>query len=189
MEKTQALISLKAFLPKDQEVLQIVEFCRLVPAKTWRQWTDQMGNILSIHKNRKCNIIQKKDCNFISDLYYKAPPKTIANKTKTALLLISPENEMLVLCSLGQDERLRIIRYNRGWLSSESPLTYGLNNLKIIVRIISSGDISEFQKIILPGNVKPSIGEVGPIAAVIQNVKQTLQLANSSLTTVVSELI
>ncbi len=127
------LASIKAFLENDLEVVKIIELCYLQPKdKSWRHWTDFTGNDLYFTDN-DINILPSNTELIITDLYHQASILNISNYSKFCFIMFG--GNIINLCFLGKDNRLRSLSSFDGikWINN-SPLSYGLNTLKIIVK-------------------------------------------------------
>lgn len=189
MEKFQALASLEAFLIGDTDIRDIIEVCHLTPKETWRLWTDRMGFALSVQRDKRIFTITEKQQTIIPDLHFKSRPKTIADKTKTALILYHSDSECCCFFLLGRDKRLRVIRYHTKWQPNEPPLRYGVSNLKQVVRSFSTLKIPSLKEISLPGDITPTGAALGPWPQILENTIIQLGLTKSPLVPILSELL
>lgn len=189
MEKLQALASLDAFLIGDTDIRDIIEVCHLAPKKTWRHWTDRMGFMLSVQRDKRVFALAEKQQTVVPDLHFKSPPKTIADKTKTALILYRSDNECCCFFLLGRDRRLRVLRYHAGWQPNEPPLSYGVSNLRQIVRAFSTGKLPSLKEISLPENIIPAGAALGPWPQILESTIAQLSLTKSPLEPILSELL
>lgn len=144
MNRTQALVSLQAYLPEDQEIVTILNLCDLHPVDEtsagWRQWQNQYAPYIKVQKNKKLVIRWKGEEFFArkNDLYAYTNVIQIANMSKK-LFLIKDKN---CLCFLfwGQDDKLRYRRYFQDKLTlqgtwwTDPPLSLPITDLRTIVK-------------------------------------------------------
>ena len=151
MKRANALASLTAFLPDQQDIIKIVELCRLFPMKkSWRKWTDHLGNYLQVHNNKRVVSFEHhpeeiKDTQ-VTDIFYKSHPKKIANISKHAFIAKgeNDQNEKSVFVwFLGNDDRLRLVTSNNNvWIRNYSPMICGIDTLRPIVRSLSTDKLT-----------------------------------------------
>lgn len=157
-DKDKNLESVKAFLPDDLEVIQIIQICQLYPTNSWRVWVDHLGNSLVILNDKKVISLREHPLSpsdkIITDIYQKAPPNKIAKNSKWALIAFAEgdknNNQLCFLWMLGNDDRLRIITYVKdGWIENYPPLGCGMKTLRTIAKHlnIEARDISNLKEI------------------------------------------
>ena len=145
MDKKKAITSLTAFLPKDQEVLSIIDLCGLEPEGTgWKLWSDNMGHNLIVKNNKtvtskKANPVTRFPY-IIKDIHFKASAKQIAENSKWVMISLaeSVEDGVLNICFLwflGIDGKLRLLCYMKDeWVENKPPLSSGVNTLRTIIK-------------------------------------------------------
>ncbi len=134
-EYTQAIVSIKACYPDNNEILNIIESCNLEPIQnSWRMWTDNRGYNLII-KNDKTAIIRQSSNSqiVIKDIYLKSLPKQIADNSKWSMISLT-ESENVFVWFWGKDDKLRLSCYMNGKWENKPPLSSGINTLRSIVR-------------------------------------------------------
>lgn len=136
MSYTKNLISLKAFLPNNKYIIDIVKYCGLKDTNDWKIWIDDYGNILSVDYKRhtKIKLNQNIDLQTINskDLYFKANIKDLARINKCAV--ISTSENSYYIWMLDENNILRLCYYLNDILMENQPvLISGLKNLKIIM--------------------------------------------------------
>jgi len=147
MNKLQALESLKAFLKEEYNLLNIIELCHLEPQRidSWRYWVDDVGNTISIIKNKQRLFIDAEHKVKITDLFYKSYPKDLILKSKQQLILYSSKDNCIIIFLLGNDNRLRVIQYNSAW-EIKQPLSYGISLLQKVVKTLINNKLVIFEK-------------------------------------------
>lgn len=148
MNRDQALASLRAFLGETNDVVKIVELCHLYPEKSWKKWADHLGNYLQIKKNKKTISVEQNPQSYaaiVTDLFFKAHPKKIANISKKAFVSLGHDNEskysVCFIWFLGCDNRLRLVTsHNNHWIKNSAPLICGVDTLAPIVRTLNITD-------------------------------------------------
>lgn len=148
LDRSEFLVTIEAFLPKHPDVINIIKICHLFPVKSWRGWTDHHGNYLKVSNKKKIVSVTNdptKEEVIITDIYFKAPPKTISDISKWAFISFGRGNEdeldICFLWFLGYDERLRLLSYSKDkWNRNQPPLICGLDTLRPIVRCLDVED-------------------------------------------------
>jgi hypothetical protein len=140
------LSSLKAFLPNDKEIIQIIKYCQLSPVdKAWDKWQDIAGNTLNISrlKNISVKIIEKhpKEKQKITDIHLKSPPKSIFKRSPYCLISLD-KNDTLYLLMLDND-KIRYSIFNKQWLENEFPITSNIKFLRVFFKNIKIQDYKE----------------------------------------------
>ena len=80
-QRNEAFQSIKAFLPNDKIITTIIDICDLYPIeKSWRKWTDHLGNFLQVRNRRIISFSQdpSKNDKIITDIYFKATPERLS---------------------------------------------------------------------------------------------------------------
>lgn len=148
MEYKKALVSVKAYLPEDEEIVRIIEICDLEPSGTWRLWTDDLGHNLIIKNNRsvtskKVNPVARTPIR-IKDIHFKSSAKQIADNSKWVMISLAESVEdgvpnICFLWFLGLDGRLRLLCYMKDeWVENKPPLSSGVHTLRTIVKNLDS---------------------------------------------------
>lgn len=140
----KALESIKAFLPNDKLVGVIIELCDLHPvAKSWRKWTDHLGNFLQVHNNKKVVSSAQDpmghDETIVTDVYFKAAPNKLSRISNWAFVSFGKDQtnayNTLYAWFLGMDNRLRFCSFHNGtWLKNEPPLISGTDTLRPVLK-------------------------------------------------------
>lgn len=130
----------------------LIRSCRLKPydfifnernktLKLFNLWFDEFGNTLEILKNKNIKIIfnnlkinkQKVIC---TDLYYNLSLEKIKKISKLLMIIkakdIDLHKECYMACFLGIDNYLRCYIYENDMWTKISPLSIGINNLKLL---------------------------------------------------------
>lgn len=144
MQKIQALESVKAFLPNDNEIEIIIKACDLYPlGNSWRKWTDHLGSYIQIYNNKKvASFIYSpydKSEKIVTDLYFQSSVRSISALSKYAFISFGKDNDNIFnICFiwfLGSDGRLRLLSYSDGtWQKNSPPLISGINTLRPIIK-------------------------------------------------------
>ena len=138
----KALESIKAFLPDDKLVGKIIELCDLHPIdKSWRKWTDHLGNFLQIRNKKVISFSQDPLGNeeIITDIYFKASPNKLSQISDWAFVSFGKDQtnsfNALYMWFLGRDKRLRFCSFHNGyWLKNEPPLISGVDTLRPVLK-------------------------------------------------------
>lgn len=139
----EALASVNAFLPNDELVGIIIKLCNLHPVgKSWRKWTDHLGNFLQIYNNKKVVSFSQNPLGndeIITDVYFKAPPEKLAHISNWAFVSFGKGQtdsfNTLYIWFLGIDNRLRFCSFHNGkWLKNEPPLISGIDTLRPVLK-------------------------------------------------------
>jgi hypothetical protein len=147
MNKAAALASAKWFL-EDESFPFIVDVCRLRPTEDWHIWRDEAGNVLRLTTNRKLRVYRStEEESMTSDIYRYAKPQEIARHSYWAMVFVDTLNNTQKLWFLGNDERLRFIRYDSRYKNS-LPLLSGTQALKQVAELAGTLDIREKKHII-----------------------------------------
>ena len=139
MNYTKAIINVKASLPEDEEIIKIIEICKLEPTNTWRLWTDNNGHNMII-KNNKTITLKKNNRQpiIVKDIYFKSSAKQIANNSKWAMISLAKNKDNANICFLwflGFDNILRLMCHVKdSCMENKPPLSSGINTLKFIVK-------------------------------------------------------
>lgn len=144
MNRQKAIESIKAFLPNDTEIDSIIECCDLYPVYgTWRKWTDNLGSFIQAHNNKKVvsftnNPLDQED-HIITDIYFKAHPKTIASISNWAFISFGRDNDdqfnICFIWFLGSDNRLRMVTLRKDeWIKNSPPLICGIDIIRPIIK-------------------------------------------------------
>jgi len=146
INKQQALASVAAFLPDAPEIKDIIEICDLYPTKSWRQWTDHLGNHIKITNNKKIvsteNVTKNNEEHIITDIYFNSPPDKISQMSDWAFISFGRDNDnqfnICFMWFLGIDGRLRLLSVLKdSWNKNQAPLICGINTLRPIVKNIN----------------------------------------------------
>jgi len=139
----KALESIKAFLPNDQLVGTIIELCDLHPVgKSWRKWTDHLGNFLQVYNSKKVVSFTQDpighDETIVTDIYFKATPSKLSRISNWAFISFGKDQtndyNTLYIWFLGIDNRLRFCSFHNGtWLKNEPPLISGTDTLRPVL--------------------------------------------------------
>lgn len=137
----KALINVKAFLPNDKEIINIIKLCSLInDNKNWKIWYDGFGNKVILDKNKI--ILKKEDNNqLIKDIHYKLHPINIIKKSKL-LLIHKFLNEYYCLFYLSNS--LKLSHYKDGWLQNKPPLDMGINKIRLLIQNANIIDYKKF---------------------------------------------
>lgn len=138
----KALESIKAFLPDDKLIGEIIELCDLHPInKSWRKWTDHLGNFLQIRNKKVISFSQDPLGNeeIITDIYFKASPNKLSQISDWAFISFGKDQtnsfNALYMWFLGRDKRLRFCSFHNGnWLKNEPPLISGVDTLRPVLK-------------------------------------------------------
>ena len=156
INRETAIVNVKAFLPQDQEIIQIIDMCNLDPeGDSWYKWSDANGNYLHI-KNDKTVISSKesptkKKIRIIKDIHFKAPIDVISKNSKWALICfaessagipqfnnILPGLNIIFIWFLGIDNKLRLSTFIQNeWIENQSPLITSVTTLRTIVKYLN----------------------------------------------------
>jgi hypothetical protein len=107
--------SAQAFLPDDKEIIQFLKFGYYKPIdNNWRLWQDELSNKVSFvgDEEKSISFEPASSLGNSQDLYFKAPPELIIEKSIWGSLIICEENSALFWL-LGKDYRLRVIRWSK----------------------------------------------------------------------------
>lgn len=157
INRETAIVNVKAFLPKDQEIIQIIDMCNLDPdGDSWLKWSDSNGNYLHIKKDK--TVVSNKDSptkkrtRLIKDIHFKAPIDVISKNSKWALICfaessatntppyyiinnISPGLNIAFIWFLGIDNKLRLSTFIQNeWIENQPPLITSITTLRTIVK-------------------------------------------------------
>jgi hypothetical protein len=142
MDIDKSLVSLRAFIPDDQEVVQIIQLCSLYPTNSWRHWTDYLGHNLVITENKKVVVFKEHPLapveKIITDIYHKSYPQQLAQISKRVVIAFGEEDKFGDVCLiwfLGKDNKLRMSLFSKGqWIDNPPPLSSGVKTLRFIVK-------------------------------------------------------
>jgi len=143
INREEALQTVKAFLPKNHKALDVINYCHLRPVlPSWKKWTDHIGNSLTINDNKTIKILSndplKRQEIIVTDIFQKAHPASIANRSKWAFVTFGSHNcehiNSCLIWFLGYDERLRFVSLMKGagWHENKPPLSTGFDILSIV---------------------------------------------------------
>lgn len=136
MKRNKAVASVRAFLPHDKSLLDILDICNLNPDKSWNAWIDEEGNKLILKENKIS--IRKKNQSFISktsDIYRYSNPRNFLSWSKWCMLVkgLSNNKAFSLLFLFGVDSRLRLSIIIDGlWKRNSAPLKAGVKLLYLI---------------------------------------------------------
>lgn len=142
MRREQALASLQAFLPNDNEIVKIINFCDLDPINpdNWRIWGNEYSFFIKVKKNKKL-LISWQEEDFLApkkDLYAYANIKDVANISKTLLFIaeedIAEDNYCFSFLFLGKDEKLRYRRYVKNIYRNDPPLSLSIDDIRTLIK-------------------------------------------------------
>ena len=147
INRETAIVNVKAFLPKDQEIIQIIDMCNLNPdGDSWLKWSDSNGNYLHIKKDKTVvsnkESPTKKKPRLIKDIHFKAPIDVISKNSKWALICFAegsspglPLLNVVFIWFLGIDNKLRLSTFvQNGWIENQPPLVTSITTLRTIVK-------------------------------------------------------
>ncbi len=154
----RSLINVKAYLPEDKEVINIIKLCRLRnDDNNWKIWYDDFGNKLILSETRKI-IIKEYDSFIVKDIHQKLHPKNIIKKSK--LLLINKDNN-IYYCLFYLDNHLKLSKYEDNiWQENLSPINIGVKNIRNLIQNANVGDYKDIDdntmivKLPSSGNIK-----------------------------------
>ena len=191
ISKEKAMVNVKAFLPDDEEIIDIIRLCDLSPDNDWKRWVDSNGNALTIQNNKKI-ITQKeklsKNNNLIKDIHLKASANQISDVSKLALFAQAEATtgNFANICFIwfwGEDDRIRHLCFMRNeWVENQPPLNAGLLSLRALIRNKNISDYkmlaSRYIKGSYPSKIKNAwICKWKPSSAL----KLNMMLANKTL--------
>ena len=134
------LVSLKAFLPNDKHVENIIKMCNLSPTDDWKIWTDQNNNNIIAKKNKTIHV-KNTDINnqILRDIYFKSHPKQIFNNSKVVMFIFIEQQDVDIpersfVLFIGEDEKIRLSCYIKGeWSENKLPLAAGIQTLRTLI--------------------------------------------------------
>lgn len=189
-ETEKALVSLKAFLPQDQEICKLIQLCNLQPLKDWRHWTDFLGHNLIVAESKKISIFKEHPLTptekIITDIYYKSYPKQITKISKRAIIIFGEEDKHGDLCFIwliGRDDKLRLVTFAKNqWIENYPPLSCGMKTLRFIVKQLLVEQVRSIDHKNLQGPLACNLIKawVSPIP-VDKNIKLDMLLTNNVL--------
>jgi len=140
--------SLRAFIPNDSYVLDIIKLCNLQHTDNWNTWIDEYNNELFINKNKQIliNINPTFDNQKFEtkDLYLKAKVNKLSEINKFSL--ISIKDNKYYMWMLDKNNIIRLCIYIDDILMETQPiLISGIHNLKLIVSYLNVDGWSEVQ--------------------------------------------
>ena len=161
MSYEKSIVSVKAFLPDDDEIIKIIEICDLQPLKDdWKDWVDSSGFNLHIKKDHSAYIYQSipsKQNIVVKDIHFKAPIRGISDNSKLALICFCGEYDACHIWFLGNDDKLKLCTFfKKEWIENRSPLTSGISIPRVIVKNLNIKDhksinsIKRLSTVILP---------------------------------------
>lgn len=134
--RPQKIESLKAFLPNDKEILDIINLCELKPSiNTWKEWIDIGENILYITENRKLktkiNKIKINENCKVVDIYIKCKISKLLEKSIYIFIILSKNNiyDIFLLA-----KNLYYFKYKNNKLNICLPLSAGLKKLRKLIK-------------------------------------------------------
>lgn len=154
MNYAKSLTSLKAFLPHQKYIIDIIKYCQLKHSKEdWKIWQDNYGNLLCLDYKRDAKIELNDNTNLqiisSKDLYFKANIKKISSITKYSLIAIGGKKYYIWM--LGNDDILRFCKYENDILvENQSILKSGLKNLETIITHAKIEGWQQVQSIVHP---------------------------------------
>src|SRR3990172_12676528 len=120
LSKERLLESVKAFLPQDQEIEQIIKICDLVPYNSWISWKDSVNHSLNIKKDKTVlsyktikvgNCVDSNNVE-IRDLYHKSSPWLLSKNSKYSFISfaesVTTASNICFIFFLGNDNKLRM---------------------------------------------------------------------------------
>lgn len=128
------LASAKAKLGSDFQ--KVVNACDLVPYENWKKWRDPFGNVLNIKEN---TLIVKKNAlkpTKINDIYFKADPKYIENRSSLLLSVNCEKNT--VKWYYGNDNKIRVLLFEEKQWKNLPPLH---SDIKILFKFLKNLDV------------------------------------------------
>lgn len=130
--------SVKAFLPRDKEVVNIIRLCDLFPTTSWKFWIDSFGNTLRVHDNKQLSWKKSKiTSGIVTDIFIKSHPVKIANKSYWSFFYFDQED--IYIYFFGKDNKLRLVHYHKDrWKKNIPPLTKGIRHLRLAIATINS---------------------------------------------------
>jgi hypothetical protein len=153
INRETAIVNVKAFLPEDKEIIQIIDMCNLDPdGDSWLKWSDSNGNYLYIKKDKTVvsnkESPTKKRTRLIKDIHFKAPIDVISKNSKWALICFAETVNIrqgiksalsginiAFIWFLGIDNKLRLTTFIQNeWIENQPPLTTGITTLRTIVK-------------------------------------------------------
>jgi len=199
MKKEQAFESVKAYLPRNKEIIKIIEVCDLYPMDdSWKKWTDHLGSYIHIFskKNIKSFIYSPFDKSerIVTDLYFKSHPNKISEISKWAFISFGKDSSVLNICFLwllGKDNRLRLLSYSNGkWQKNYPPLISGIDTLHPIIKYLNVNSYKKVDILRIKGpvasNMTRSWVTVWPPC---KKLKQELLLTSKELGNAVNSII
>lgn len=155
MKLNEALSSVKASLPNDNDILKIIDICQLFPKEnSWRTWIDGQGNCITLTQNKKIICSKYKLLTYedtvITDLYCRAPIEKLS-KCSTWVFIIFGKDidsgiDVIYIWFLGIDNRLRLSYFDgKNWIENQPPLSCGIKTLQVLVK---NFDISDYNVVL-----------------------------------------
>ena len=137
IRRRRHLENLKAFLP-DLPIEDLVMCCDLQPLKTWREWTDHLGNFIQVYENKRIRtfVDHEAEERITFDLYFLSHPKNIAEISKRALIAYGEGK--WVVWFLGKDKKIRLVSYNNDWNKNSPVLSCGMESTIIVLNYLAS---------------------------------------------------
>jgi hypothetical protein len=137
------LVSIKAFLPDDKHLENIITMCNLVPTDDWKIWTDEISSLLIAKTNKNIRVKKINPLNInkqiVKDIYFKSHPKQIYNNSNVVMFVFLDKNNANIPDSsfvlfVGEDKKIRLSCYIKDeWYENRPPLTAGTLTLRTII--------------------------------------------------------
>lgn len=134
----KSIVTLKAFLPDDNEIESIIRFCDLLPITNWKFWGNGHSPSIKVAKTKNliCRYRQKVIAPITEDLYGFADTRTIADISNVCLFINDPDDSDIFLFLGRDDKKLRLSRFlvkTEEW-KRDFPLTLPLDDIRTIIR-------------------------------------------------------
>lgn len=143
-KRDKFLVNVRAFLPHDDQILDIIKFCKLEPTDNWRIWRDCLGYKVSITNSKRVIAIPesiKIARSYCPDIYFKSKINHIYEMSRWAMISFTKSNDIIVWL-LGFDDRLRTcVYFNNDWIENMSPLACGMPTLRELISNIGKENI------------------------------------------------
>ena len=139
MNLKDALVNVRAFLPEDKEIIDIIAKCNLYP-EGWTKWISASGSYIKISQDNKKLSIKKSNNIDCSNLYAKANPKKTIKISSCAVIYQDIDLNILFY---GNDGIIRFIVFSKDKIISKSPIDAGLGCLRFLIKNLRNNSISE----------------------------------------------
>jgi len=138
MKRGRAIQSAKAFLKNHKDIESVIRFCDLRPLnKGWLKWGDNLGNFIRICSNKRIDSFENKSYKkVVTDLYYKAKPKDIANIS--CRVFVTGDEDLCFVWFFGHDSRLRFIAFDGDDWINAPVLSSGISAILSVIEMIKS---------------------------------------------------